>query len=149
MDLFDQLPLSAIINNKFLCIHGGISTEIQSVNHPQLRFRIFRRFRGQNKSRNQACFVIWCGQTLLIMILESLMDWPKWTRREDAHIFLDLNWLRDFYKRMGFYLWLGLMRRKPTGLKCITGVGKSNFQQWLQSFLLQITVTSTTTKERS
>jgi serine/threonine-protein phosphatase 2B catalytic subunit len=31
MDLFDNLPLSAIINNKFLCIHGGISTEIASV----------------------------------------------------------------------------------------------------------------------
>ena len=31
MDLFDNLPLSAIINNKFLCIHGGISTDIHSV----------------------------------------------------------------------------------------------------------------------
>lgn len=31
MDLFDNLPLSAIINNKFLCIHGGISTDIGSL----------------------------------------------------------------------------------------------------------------------
>ena len=36
MDLFDNLPLSAIINNKFLCIHGGISTDIGSV--PKVRF---------------------------------------------------------------------------------------------------------------
>jgi len=28
MDLFDNLPLSAIVNNKFLCIHGGISADI-------------------------------------------------------------------------------------------------------------------------
>lgn len=31
MDLFDQLPLAAIVNNKFLCIHGGISTDIKTV----------------------------------------------------------------------------------------------------------------------
>jgi serine/threonine-protein phosphatase 2B catalytic subunit len=31
MDLFDNLPISALVNNKFLCIHGGISTDIQSV----------------------------------------------------------------------------------------------------------------------
>ena len=31
MDLFDNLPLAAIINHKFLCIHGGISTDINSV----------------------------------------------------------------------------------------------------------------------
>lgn len=31
MELFDNLPLSAIVNNKFLCIHGGISTDFQTV----------------------------------------------------------------------------------------------------------------------
>jgi serine/threonine-protein phosphatase 2B catalytic subunit len=34
MDLFDNLPLAAIINNKFLCIHGGISSDIGSVPGP-------------------------------------------------------------------------------------------------------------------
>lgn len=30
-DLFDLLPIAAIVNNKFLCIHGGISPDIANV----------------------------------------------------------------------------------------------------------------------
>ena len=33
MDLFDALPLSALVNNKFLCLHGGISPDIKNVKY--------------------------------------------------------------------------------------------------------------------
>lgn len=31
MDLFDSMPLSALINGKFIAFHGGISPDLKSI----------------------------------------------------------------------------------------------------------------------
>ena len=71
MDLFDNLPLSAIINNKFLCIHGGISTDIQSVRNLLNRLLKLKKFKGPKKFPNQGYSAILCGQIQLITIRVS------------------------------------------------------------------------------
>lgn len=33
MEMFDQIPLACLVNKKFLCLHGGISYELKTVNY--------------------------------------------------------------------------------------------------------------------
>ena len=71
MDLFDALPLSALVNNKFLCIHGGISPDIKNVSFHLTRSKILRKLTGLDKFQKVELFVISCELTQLTMIQEN------------------------------------------------------------------------------
>lgn len=91
MDLFDNLPLSAIINNKFLCIHGGISTDIASVITFSFRSLTLKRSIESRKFQNLVYFVILFGLIPSITILASLTDSQRIMTPEDAPTTLDMN----------------------------------------------------------
>ena len=67
MELFDAIPLSCLINKKFLCVHGGVSPDLRSVNHCLSSWRISRRSIVLGRFRKRGSFVIWCGLIQLIV----------------------------------------------------------------------------------
>ncbi|KEG11408.1 putative serine/threonine protein phosphatase 2B catalytic subunit A2 [Trypanosoma grayi] len=54
MEAFDCLPLAAVVNKQFFCVHGGLSPDVSSVNHIQL----IHRFR-EPPSRGAMCDLLW------------------------------------------------------------------------------------------
>jgi diadenosine tetraphosphatase ApaH/serine/threonine PP2A family protein phosphatase len=55
MEMFDQIPLSCLINKKFLCVHGGISYELKTVPLSPRSSRTSRRSTGSGRSPSRDC----------------------------------------------------------------------------------------------
>ena len=72
MESFDSLPLSCIVNEKFIALHGGISPELKSVG-PGLIFSsmIWIRLVGLESLPHLGFCVIFCGQIRMRMKMDS------------------------------------------------------------------------------
>lgn len=63
MDSFDQLPLSCIINNKFIALHGGLSPELDNVpplTPPQFIFNKIEDIKRINRFREPPSTGLFC-----------------------------------------------------------------------------------------
>ena len=54
MELFDSMPLSAIVNKKYLCVHGGISPDLKKIEN----FENINRFK-EPPTEGLFCDLLW------------------------------------------------------------------------------------------
>ena len=147
MNMFDCLPLACIINGKFLCVHGGISPDLQTVFYVSyFSWMIFSTSIGSRRYPSLDCFVTFYGPIPLIIRTALYRKLQNRMKSEDAHISLDFNWLKNFLRKIKSYQSSERMKLKMMGLKCTNGRALINFLLLSQYFQLLTTAIFTTTR---
>jgi hypothetical protein len=93
MDSFDLFPICAIVNGKFIALHGGLSPLLQTVRFSPQPYSLYslRILTSSIDSRSlldKDCSAIFSGRILWIMIKGSRMELIRTMRLGDVHMFL-------------------------------------------------------------
>ncbi len=62
MDLFDKLPLGAIVDEKYFCVHAGISPELETMD----KIQKLNRFK-EPPERGGICDLLWSDPVEQVM----------------------------------------------------------------------------------
>ena len=88
MDSFDKLPICAIVNGKFLAVHGGLSPDVLDVSFFNFRLWKLTKLIDLWKFQKQEVFAISFGQIQLKILLDKCQLIMSLMIQEDVLIIL-------------------------------------------------------------